>query len=130
KIAPPLRALIERATAPMPRDRFPSAAQFRQALRDVQIEQRMLATTADAREFMATLFPGEEADDRKERAKLAAQSLRMPDVADPSGKSVRFAAAPGPSSLSPGPSSPGPSSPMSAKVALANAVTKSPPTAT
>ncbi|HEY1098774.1 MAG TPA: serine/threonine-protein kinase, partial [Myxococcota bacterium] len=86
-----VRALIERAIAANPADRFASGAEMRKAIVAAQIARGIVADAADVRALMERLFAGEALADRKERGAL--QKLPAPPRHDV-GSSTRIAAAP------------------------------------
>jgi eukaryotic-like serine/threonine-protein kinase len=88
---PAIGDVIRRATAAHPAERFPTAAAMRQAIVKAQITRGVVAGSAELRDAIDSLFPGEAVADRRERAALA--RLPAPDVDDPHG-STRIASAP------------------------------------
>jgi len=106
---PAIADVIVRSTAADPAARFPTAAAMRQAIVKAQIARGVVAGSAELRDAVDALFPGEAAADRKERAALA----RLPAPGDDDAHaSTRIASAPGRAAPSP----PSSSSPPAAKV--------------
>jgi serine/threonine protein kinase len=87
-----LRDIVQRACAARAEARFSSCADFAAAVHDYQARRRELATAAELRAFMRTLFGNEEQEDRRTRAALSAQQLVSAAVEQE--QSVRFAVAP------------------------------------
>jgi serine/threonine-protein kinase len=86
------REVLRRALAADAAARFQTAGDFRAALHQVQVRTQHIGSAGELRTFMATLFPGEEVNDRRARAVLAAAPIR--DVSSEVTRVVRFAAAP------------------------------------
>jgi serine/threonine protein kinase len=89
-----VQAIIARATAASPADRYATGAEMRAALTAVQLSRGIIASSADLRAQMEQLLDGESAADRRERAAL----MKLPSphtvpASDP--QSTRIARAPG-----------------------------------
>ena len=85
-----LREIVERSVAANPAARFPSCGELRNELHEYQVRRQQISSPTELRALMTTLFPGEEADDRRARAVLAATP--MPSAPREVTRSVRFAA--------------------------------------
>lgn len=93
QLPPDVRALIEKATAARPADRYATCAEMRAALTAAQLARGVIASSADLRTHMEQLFAGENGADRRERAAL--MKLPAPGVVAAVAESTRIARAPG-----------------------------------
>lgn len=84
-----LRDIVQRAVAADPAARFPSCGELKTALHEYQLRRQQVGSAAELRALMATLFPDEEATDRRARAAMIATP--SPEPPREVTRTVRFA---------------------------------------
>ena len=87
----PIVAVLERTLAARAADRFPSGAELRAALLSAQLSRGLVAGSAELRDFIELLFPGDAQADRRERAALG----KLVPAAGNDADAVRIASTPG-----------------------------------
>lgn len=91
----PVRAVIEKATAPRAADRYATGALMRAALVKTQLARGAVAGAAELRAFMEAAFPGAATADRRERGALLQIAAPKKDALAQES-SVRIASSPAP----------------------------------